>query len=248
MKAPVAAAFVIALVAGAGYGGYRYAMHRMTSAAPASPQASAPATDRRVLYWHDPMYPQQKFDKPGKSPFMDMELVPVYAEENAGDAASVKVSPQLAQNLGVRTAIAERGKLAATTDALGTVAFDERAVAVVQARTAAFVEELFVRAPLDPVRAGQPLARLFVPEWTGAQHEYLALRAQAGGGMEDLARAARNRLLLLGMTEAQVAAVERDAKPSSYVTLTAPIGGIIAELGARQGMNVAAGATLFRIN
>jgi Cu(I)/Ag(I) efflux system membrane fusion protein len=156
------------------------------------------------------------------------------------------VSPQLAQNLGVRTAIAERGRLASNSEALGTVAFDERAVAVVQARTGGFVEELFVRAPLDPVRAGQPLLRLFVPEWAGAQHEYLALRAQPG--MEELARAARSRLLLLGMTEPQVAAIEREGKPASHVTLTAPINGVVAELGARQGMTVAAGAPLFRIN
>jgi Cu(I)/Ag(I) efflux system membrane fusion protein len=213
-----------------------------------TPAAAAPQDGRRVLYWHDPMYPQQKFDKPGKSPFMDMDLVPVYAEEGAADAPGVKVSPQLAQNLGVRTAVAERGRLASSSEALGTVAFDERAVAVVQARTGGFVEELYVRAPLDPVRAGQPLLRLFVPEWSGAQTEYLALRAQAGAGMDELARAARGRLLLLGMSESQVAAIERDGKPASHVTLTAPIGGVVAELGARQGMSVMPGAMLFRIN
>src|SRR5689334_24609305 len=55
---------------------------------------------RKILYWHDPMKPDVKFDKPGKSPFMDMELVPVYADESQG--AQVKVSPVAIQNLGVR--------------------------------------------------------------------------------------------------------------------------------------------------
>src|SRR6187549_601806 len=74
--------------------------------APNTEAARIDASGRKVLYWHDPMYPGQRFDKPGKSPFMDMDLVPVHAEDDASGAAGVKVSPQLAQNLGVRTALA----------------------------------------------------------------------------------------------------------------------------------------------
>ena len=49
---------------------------------PAEPAVKA---ERKVLYWYDPMMPVQKFDKPGKSPFMDMELVPRYADEAGAD-------------------------------------------------------------------------------------------------------------------------------------------------------------------
>jgi membrane fusion protein, copper/silver efflux system len=158
------------------------------------------------------------------------------------------VTPQLAQNLGVRTAVAERGRLAPTIEAVGSIAFNERAVHLVQTRTAGYVEQLFVRAPLDPVRKGQPLVRLFVPEWAGAQEEYLALKKSNHEGAADLARAARNRLLLLNMSEAQIQAVDREGKPVTHVTLTSPIDGIVGELGAREGMNVMAGAPLFRLN
>src|SRR6185503_14102857 len=130
----------------------------------------------------------------------------------------------------------------------GSVAFDERAVHLVQARTAGYIEQLFVRAPLDPVRKGQPLARIFVPEWAGAQQEYLALRSSRIEGTAELARASRNRLLLLGMSEEQVQAVDREGKPVSRVTLSSPTDGVVGELAAREGMNVAAGAMLFRIN
>ncbi len=232
---------VVAVVfAAAGAAGGIWWTHRSMGAA-------SPATDpaRKVLYWHDPMYPQQKFDKPGKSPFMDMQLVPVYAE---GEESGVKVSPQLAQNLGVRTVVAEKGRIARAVDVVGTIAFDERAVTVVQARTAAFVEQLFARAPLDPVQRGQALARLFVPDWAGAQQEYLALKASGVEGAAELARAARNRLLLLGMTEEQVQAVDREGKPVTRVTIVSPADGVVGELAAREGMNVAAGAMLFRIN
>jgi Cu(I)/Ag(I) efflux system membrane fusion protein len=175
-----------------------------------------------------------------------MDLVPVYEDEAGG--AGVKVDAQLAHNLGVRTATAERGHLAASVEAVGAVAFDERAVHLVQARTAGYVEQLFVRAPLDPVRKGEPLARIFVPEWAGAQQEYLALKSSRIEGAPELARAARNRLLLLNMTEDQVEAVDREGKPVTRVTIISPADGVIAELGARDGMNVMPGATLFRIN
>ncbi|HSN20211.1 MAG TPA: efflux RND transporter periplasmic adaptor subunit [Usitatibacter sp.] len=204
-------------------------------------------TGRRILYWHDPMVPGQKFDKPGKSPYMDMDLVPVYADE-AGAAGGVSVDPRLAQSLGVRTAVAEKGRLEHAVDAVGTIAFDERAVELVQSRTPAYVEKLYVRAPLDPVRRGQPLAQLFVPEWAGAQQEYLALKASTAPGAAELAAAARNRLLLLNMTEAQVEAVDRAGKPVTHVTLASPVDGVVGELGAREGMNAMAGATLFRLN
>lgn len=246
----VSAAVGAALVAAGAAGGYWYAS--LHAHAPAT-QAAAPAADgkmhngRKVLYWHDPMYPAQKFDKPGRSPFMDMDLMPVYADEGA-DSGGVKVSPRVVQNLGVRTAVAEKGRLEMTVEAVGTVAFDERAVTLVQSRTPGYIEKLFVRAPLDPVRKGQPLAQLFVPEWAGAQEEYLALRKSTAPGAQELARAARNRLLLANMTEEQVAEVEREGRPQPRVTLASPVDGVVGELGAREGMTLMPGGMLFRIN
>jgi Cu(I)/Ag(I) efflux system membrane fusion protein len=248
----LAAAVGAALLAAGGYGGYWYAQRSQHGApAPATPAAGTSDAKmhngRKVLYWHDPMYPQQKFDKPGRSPFMDMDLMPVYVDEG-DDAGGVKVSPRVVQNLGVRTAVAEKGRLAVTVEAVGTVAFDERAVTVVQSRTPGYIEKLFVRAPLDAVRRSQPLAQLFVPEWAGAQEEYLALRRSEAPGSQDLARAARNRLLLLGMVEEQVAEVERQGAPQPRVTIASPVDGVVGELGAREGMTLMPGGMLFRIN
>src|SRR5258707_3412327 len=109
----------------------------------AAPDPAAPASaGKKVLYWHDPMVPGQKFDKPGKSPFMDMQLVPVYAE-GGGDEGKVSISPRVQQNLGVRTAEVIRGGMTSTIEAVGSVAYNERDVALVQARSNGFVERLF---------------------------------------------------------------------------------------------------------
>jgi Cu(I)/Ag(I) efflux system membrane fusion protein len=121
-------------------------------------------------------------------------------------------------------------------------------VAVVTARVGGFVERLHVRAALDPVRKGQPLIEIYVPDWIAAQEEYLSVRRMQGQGTEALAAAARQRMLLAGMNEEQVRSVEAGNKVQPRFTLTAPIGGVIAELGAREGMTVMAGAMLFRIN
>src|SRR5882672_357277 len=106
----------LVLLGAAGYSVYRYGMRegmQMAGTAPASsPMADKvdPATGRRVLYWHDPMVPGQKFDKPGKSPFMDMMLVPVYADGD-GDQSQVTVSPRVQQSLGVRTTEVSHGTM-----------------------------------------------------------------------------------------------------------------------------------------
>jgi Cu(I)/Ag(I) efflux system membrane fusion protein len=218
----------------------------MKMAGPA-PGDAAPTGDRKVLYWHDPMVPGQKFDKPGKSPFMDMQLVPVYADSD-GAEGKVTISPRVQQNLGVRTAEVTKGTLAPAVEAVGNVAYNERDVAVVQARSNGFVEKLYVRAPLDPVRKGQPLAELYVPEWVAAQEEYLSVRRMAGTRLEALLDGARQRMRLVGMTDEQIRLVESAGKIHPRLTVFAPIGGVVAELGAREGMTVMAGAPLFRIN
>jgi Cu(I)/Ag(I) efflux system membrane fusion protein len=238
------AALAVALLAATGYGGYRLAQHRTMdmAMAPAAPEASG----KPVLYWYDPMYPQSKFDKPGKSPFMDMQLVPKYAGEET-DAGTVSISPRVMQNLGMRTAEVKAGSLEQRFEAVGSVAYNERNVVQLQARAAGFVEKLHARAPLDPVAKGAPLVEILYPDWSGAQEEYLLLRRSASAEAQPLVEAARRRLLLLGMTESEIAAVEREGKPRARITLAAPLSGVIAELGVREGMTVTPGMTLFRI-
>src|SRR2546428_2709176 len=241
-RAPLIVAGLL-LVTAAGAGGYWYGASHM----PPANEAAAAAQDssgRKILYWFDPMVPQQHFDKPGKSPFMDMQLVPKYADE-AGGEGTVIIDPRVAQNLGVRTAAATAGSVERRIEAVGSVAWNERAVYVVQARSGGFVEKLHARAPLDPVARGEPLVEILVPDWAAAQAEYLLLRrARKDAG---LAEAARNRLQLLGMNEEQIDLLEKTGQPQTRITLYAPINGVIAELGVREGMTVMSGAMLFRL-
>lgn len=242
----------LVLVGVVGYGMYRLGLARGGQDALSAPHASAaPPTGhagKKILYWHDPMMPEQKFDKPGKSPYMDMDLVPVYAGEEQADGA-VKVSPGVQQNLGIRIVEVRKGVLGAALQLVGSVAFNERDVALVQARSNGYVERLFVRAPLELVRKGQPLLQLYVPDWVAAQEEYLAVRRMpAGAETSGLLDAALQRMRLAGMTDEQVRQVAARNSVSARITVTAPVGGVITELAARDGMTVAAGAPLFKIS
>ncbi|HDZ56736.1 MAG TPA: efflux RND transporter periplasmic adaptor subunit [Pseudomonas xinjiangensis] len=212
----------------------------------AVPAQAQPAEqqDKEVLYWYDPMYPQQRFDEPGPSPFMDMDLVPRYAEEG-GDGATLKIDPSVIQNLGMRVAAVTREPISQTVSAVGVLTFDMRDVAIVQARSGGFVERVYDRAPEDVVEKGAPLADLLVPEWVAAQEEYLALR---GLNEPQLLEAARQRLRLAGMPAEFIQQLERSAKAKSTWTVTSPISGVLQTLDVREGMTLPAGAPLARIN
>jgi len=233
---------VAAAAAGVGWGLARRGVHAESAPSAPAAAASAPAA-RTVLYWYDPMKPDARFDKPGKSPFMDMQLVPRYADEAVG--GGVRVDPRLAQSLGMRLASVERATLEAGISASGSLGFNERDVAIVQARSAGFVERVVPRAPGDLIAAGAPLAEVLVPEWAGAQQEYLALRRS---GDAALAAAARQRLALLGMPEALVQQAEAAGQPVALTAITSPIAGVIQELMVRPGMSLTPGMTLARIN
>jgi len=148
----------------------------------------------------------------------------------------------------VRVAEVTTGVLTPALEAVGSVAYNERDVAVVQARANGYVERLLVRAPLDPVRRGQPLAELYVSDWVAAQEEYLSVRRMAGTGLDTLIDAAHQRMRLAGMSAEQIRLVESTGKVHPRLTVIAPTGGVVAELTAREGMTVMSGAPLFRIN
>ena len=188
LKQAAVLALVAVLAAGAGvWWARRDASTMPTTDVPVSNTGEA----KKPLYWYDPMYPQQRFNAPGKSPFMDMQLVPKYSDGDGVGDAGVKIDAAASQNLGMRLATVTRGTVGSDIAASGVLAFNERDVAIVQAKRAGFVERVFARAPGDVIAAGAPLANVLVPEWAGAQQEFLALLTL---GDASLVEAGRTRL------------------------------------------------------
>lgn len=236
MKVRFSLTLLAALLGGA-MGGYWFAGER------AAIKPASGGTERQVLYWYDPMVPGQRFDKPGKSPFMDMELVPRYADEQQEDGG-VTISARQQQNLGVRTAPAQLRELDLQLEAFGSVATDERSVQVIAARANGLIEKLYVRASQQQVKKGEALAQLWIPDWSAAQQEYLAIRKL---GDSALTLAARQRLALQFMPEAIIRQVERSGQPQTRITVTSPESGFINKLDAREWMQVTATQGLFEL-
>ncbi len=241
----VALAAVGALLAAGGY--YAGRRHDMTNM-PAAPTAAAdpkvdPKTGRKVLYWHDPMVPGQKFDKPGKSPFMDMPLVPVYEDDAA--AGGVSVSPTLRQSLGIREATVRRAQVGTRIEVVGSTQLDESLAEVVQSRVTGYIEKLHARTPMQRVQRGAPVATLFVPDWLAPQEEYLALKR---AGDAELADAARQRMRALSIPDAVIAQLDRTGQPQRQLTLYAPVSGAVTELPVRDGAMVSPGMTIAKIS
>jgi len=212
------------------------------------------SSGKTVKYWYDPMVPDQKFDKPGKSPFMDMQLEPKYANtsndgEGIGEDSGVAISSQTAQNLGIKLEKVTSKSFGESFSAVGRIEPDERRFYAVQTRIPGFVERLFVRAVGDPVKKGQKIAEIYAPELLAAQQEYLALlelnSVDSDNALKD---AARSRLKLLGMTESEIAAITKTGKSSPRFGVYAPASGIVTELGVREGGQLMAGSSLVQIS
>ncbi|SEQ17614.1 membrane fusion protein, Cu(I)/Ag(I) efflux system [Solimonas aquatica] len=203
--------------------------------APAAPASQ----ERRILYWYDPMMPDQHFKGPGKSP-MNMDLIPKYADASPERSTGVVVSidPRMAQNLGMRTATVTRNATGQGFSAVGSVEIDETRIVAVEARAAGWVEALDVRAVGETVHRGQRLAALYAPEILTAQKE-LQLARQSGDTA--LIDGAMTRLKLLGVPGSG------SGNTSQRVAIIAPSAGVVTELMVREGAQLAPGTPLMKL-
>ena len=186
--------------------------------------------EKKLLYWVAPMDPNFRQEGPGKSP-MGMDLVPFYDE--GGDDDAITISPAIVQNLGVRTAKAELGKLWKRVDSVGYVDFDENKISHVHLRTEGWIDKLKVKSEGERVKKGDLLFELYSPTLVNAQDEYLqALRSNN----KRLLGASHNRLRALGIDEQQIAKIKKTRKAEQLIKIRASQDGIISKLNAREGM------------
>ena len=201
------------------------------------------STEREILYWVAPMDANYRRDEPGKSP-MGMDLVPVYADEVDSQAGVVKIDPTIVNNLGVRTALAERGSLSRRIETVGYVGYDEDTLQHVHTRVEGWIEKLVTKAAGDPITKGQLLFELYSPTVVNAQQEYLAaLRS----GNTALQRASEERLDALGVSAGEIEILREDRRVKQRIRAYAPTDGVIAHLGVAEGEFVTAATDVMSI-
>lgn len=225
---------------------------------PTSPASAAAARgERKILYYRNPMGLPDTSPVPKKDS-MGMDYIPVYADEGSGTVpGTIAISPERIQMLGVRTEAAVLRPMAHTVRAVGTVATDERRIGVVNPKFEGWIEKLLVNTTGQAVRRGEALLEVYSPDLVLAQREYLVARsaaadmAQADAMARDnakaIAAAALSRLKNWDISADQLARLQRTGTATRTLTLSAPIGGIVMEKAALQGLHFGAGDMLYRI-
>ena len=195
---------------------------------------AAAGSDREVVYWVAPMDANYRRDEPGKSP-MGMDLVPVYADEVDGQPGVVAIDATIVNNLGVRTARAQRGELSQRIETVGYVAYDEDTVQHVHTRVDGWIEKLATKASGDAVKKGQLLFELYSPTLVNAQEEYLIALRSAN---KPLLKASKERLSALGVSGSEIARLDKERTVRQRVRVYAESDGVIVHLGVREGIFV----------
>jgi Cu(I)/Ag(I) efflux system membrane fusion protein len=250
-----AAALVAAAALGTGYWlGTR--RHSAPETAPAA-GASAAKSERKVLYYRNPMGLPDTSPVPKKDP-MGMDYIPVYeGEEAPAKAGTVKISLDKVQLLGVRTEPAAERELRRAVQAVGTIQANERLLYKVTPRFEGWIEKLHVNTTGQPVALGQPLMAVYSPELVTAQEEYLiALRAieesrasgpEAQAVMQRMAEGVLRRLHNWGIAQSELETLRKEGKARQLLTYRSPAAGVVLQKPSVQGMRFMPGETLYEI-
>jgi Cu(I)/Ag(I) efflux system membrane fusion protein/cobalt-zinc-cadmium efflux system membrane fusion protein len=211
-------------------------------AAPAAPTAD-PAETPHVC----PMHPQIVQKGPGACPVCGMDLVPKPGDAPGSQPAGggLRIDPTVVQNMGVRFARVNRSTLSRNIRTVGAVKVADDRQSVVNLRFSGWIEKLHVDVAGERVERGQALFEVYSPELVSAQQEYVVARRTAGADSA-LAKSARRRLELFGVSGGEIRRVERRG-PSGRVTVRAPRAGHVLTLSVTEGARVVAGADLYRI-
>lgn len=153
--------------------------------------------------------------------------------------AALDASDGMFTQLGVQVEPVRRESLSRSVRVIATVAPDETRISHVHTRVAGWLEQLHVNTTGEFVRAGQPVAGIFSQELLSSQTEYLAARRMAASGFASaVVEGGRRRLAVLGMTEREIAEIERTGEPRRLVTVTAPRGGVVVRRSVSAGTAV----------
>ena len=219
---------------------------------PAPSSGTAPGQSSSIEYYTCPMHPSVRAHAPGKCPICGMDLVGVTSEQVSEGVVFIDEARR--QLIGVRTGPVVRAPMRSTVRAVGQVTYDESKLSDVNLKVQGWITKLYVNETGQRVALGQPLLSLYSPELYAAEQDFLlstqgnaATSAGSSAGVERLARAARQRLHLLGLGDAQIDGIQKSGAPLENITITAPAAGFVIEKSVVEGASVEPGMRLFRI-
>jgi Cu(I)/Ag(I) efflux system membrane fusion protein len=237
---------------------FRAPLRAWFSGGPAEHAVSAPTSadaGSDVDHYTCSMHPSVKQAQPGKCPICGMDLVPVSKEQQAEGV--VLIDEGRRQLIGVRTSPVVEGPLQSALHAVGRVTYDESALTDVNLKVRGWVTKLLVNETGQRVAKGQPLFTMYSPELYNAEQDFLLANRGAGASAVpddaaapralSFARAARKRLNLLGLSDAQIDAIAAKGEPEENTSVPSPASGFVIEKNLVEGASIDLGMRLFRI-
>ena len=243
MKKPI-----ITLILGFAFGiALMFLLNQVQSTSDGSTDTSNDAPkEKKPLYWVAPMDANYRRDKPGQSP-MGMDLIPYYGDEGGSNdegPGTIRINPDVVNNLGVRTAKAVRKPLHFEINTVGYATYDENKLVHVHSRIEGWIEQLFVKAVGDKVEKGQALYSIYSPALVNAQEELLLALKRNN---KVLINAAKDRLKSLQLPSSVIKQLVKTRKVQQNITFYAPQSGFVDTLKIRQGFFVKPAMTLMSI-
>lgn len=234
---------------------------RTTHAPPRDPAAQSTPTpvEAAPAFWTCSMHPNVRQPGPGQCPLCGMDLVPVTSHtDHEGGSHEIRLSTNAVARAGIETEPVRRHLPTAEVRMVGKVDYDETRVSSITARVRGRLDRLYVDYTGIRVNEGEHLVSLYSPDLLNAQQELLETLRTAGDlqaspdtflkeRMTQTVEAAREKLRLWGLSDAQVREIEARQSASDHITLNAPIGGIVVQKNAMEGMYVSEGTPIYTI-
>lgn len=205
------------------------------------------------VYYTCSMDPQVVENKPGKCPICKMDLTPV-KKSNAGNKDEIQLSEQQILLGNIQTDTIRTGTIGDQLVLTASLNFNQDKTTSASARVGGRIERLYYRNIGDHVSKGAPLFDLYSEELNNAKQEYLlalerkrTFATESAIDFDQLLQSAKNKLLLWGMSEAQINELAKTKKPTATTTFYSPAAGTITTLDIREGDYVMDGGTIVKL-
>jgi len=207
-------------------------------------------------YYTCPMHPSVVSSTPGACPVCNMSLIKVEKKENlhAGQQGNFITIDKRQQELaGIKTDTVKPRNIASTSSIIGTVTIDEDQVKTISSRVKGRIDKLFIKTTGVYLKSGTPIYSIYSEQLQSEEKEYLSLLQKSKTVSattkltNELVSAAKNKLLLWGLTEKQISEIETSGKTSPLITFYSPESGYVTEVNITEGMYVDEGSSLIKI-
>lgn len=207
-------------------------------------------------YYTCPMHPTVKSNSPGSCPVCNMSLIKVEKQNNEHaqqEGNFITIEKQQQQLAGIKTDTVKFQTIIPASTILGTVAIDEEQVTTISSRVKGRIDKLYIKTSGEYIRKGNPVYAIYSEQLFADEKEFLALSEKRTNNttenelLDDMLSASKNKLLLWGLSEKQIAELGKNKSASQQIIFYAQTEGYVTEILVKEGAYVEAGTLLFKL-